>query len=80
MFWLAFIIVVLAIILVCKLFRISLSTICKLIINIVVGLLVIWLLNFIPGVDIPFTWWSGLIVGVFGLPGTIIMLVISFFI
>ena len=42
----------------------------------VVGIAVIFLLNLIPGVAIPLTWWTGLISGLFGIPGVIVLLVI----
>ena len=39
----------------------------------------IFLLNLIPGVAIPVTWWSALVTGIFGIPGAIGLLVLSFF-
>lgn len=63
-----------------KLLKFSLKTIIKIAINTLIGLVVVYLLNLIPGVDIPLEWWSGLIVGVFGVPGAIVLLIISFII
>lgn len=73
-------IIILVLFILFKILKFSLKTLIKLIINIVVGIIVIYLLNLIPGVEIPLEWWSGLIVGIFGIPGVIIMLIISFII
>ena len=62
--------------LVLKLLKCSIKTILKFVINAVVGIAVIFLLNLIPGVAIPLTWWTGLISGLFGIPGVIVLLVI----
>ena len=67
-------IVVVAIVL--KLLKFGFKTIIKFVINAVVGIAVIFLLNLIPGVAIPLTWWTGLISGLFGIPGVIVLLVI----
>ena len=40
---------------------------------------IIFLLNLIPGVEIPIVWWTGLLSGLFGIPGAVIALIISFF-
>lgn len=79
-FFICFLVIILVLIILAKIFKFTLKTIIKLVLNILIGLLVIWLLNYIPGVDIPFEWWSGLIVGFLGVPGAIIMLIVSFFI
>lgn len=62
--------------LVLKLLKCSIKTILKFVINAVVGIAVIFLLNLIPGVAIPLTWWTGLISGLFGIPGVIVLLVV----
>ena len=69
---------VLAIVL--KLFKFGFKTILKFVINAAVGIAVIFLLNLIPGVEIPIVWWTGLLSGLFGVPGAVISLIISFFI
>ena len=71
-------IVVVAIVL--KLLKFGFKTIIKLVINAAVGIGVIFLLNLIPGVEIPIVWWTGLLSGLFGVPGAVIALIISFFI
>ena len=70
-------IVVLAIVL--KLLKFSVKTILKFAINAVIGIALIFLLRLIPGVDIPITWWTGLVSGLFGVPGVIVLLILSFF-
>ena len=52
-------IVVLCIVL--KLFKVTFKTILKIAINAVIGVALIFLLNFIPGVNIPIVWWSALV-------------------
>ena len=69
---------VLAIVL--KLFKFGFKTIIKFVINAAVGIAVIFLLNLIPGVEIPIVWWTGLLSGLFDVPGAVISLIISFFI
>lgn len=69
--------IALAIILVAKfVFKISAKTITTLIINALVGLLVIWLINFVGLVSIPLNLITCLIVGIFGLPGVIVLVVL----
>ncbi len=71
-------IIVVAIVL--KLLKFGFKTIIKFVINAAVGIGVIFLLNLIPGVEIPIVWWTGLLSGLFGVPGAVIALIISFFI
>ena len=66
--------------LVLKLLKVSVKTILKVAINAAIGIGAIFLLNLIPGVAIPVTWWTALVSGLFGVPGVIVMLIISFFI
>lgn len=69
--------IALAIILVAKfVFKISAKTITTLIVNALVGLLVIWLINFVGLVSIPLNLITCLIVGIFGLPGVIVLVVL----
>ena len=70
-------IIVLAIVL--KLFKVGFKTILKIAINAAIGVGAIFLLNFIPGVAIPVTWWTALVSGIFGVPGVIVLLILSFF-
>lgn len=71
-------IIVVAIVL--KLLKFGFKTIIKFVINAAIGIGVIFLLNLIPGVEIPIVWWTGLLSGLFGVPGAVIALIISFFI
>ena len=71
-------IVVVAIVL--KLLKFGFRTIIKFVVNAAIGIGVIFLLNLIPGVEIPIVWWTGVLSGLFGVPGAVIALIISFFI
>ena len=71
-------VLVLAVVL--KLLKFGFKTILKFVINAAIGIGVIFLLNLIPGVEIPIVWWTGLLSGLFGVPGAVIALIISFFI
>ena len=62
--------------LVLKLLKVSIKGILGFIVNAAVGIALIFLLNMIPGVAIPLTWWTGFISGLFGIPGVIVLLVI----
>lgn len=66
-------------ILVLKLLRVSFKTILKIAINAAIGIGLIFLLNLIPNVAIPVNWWTALVSGVFGVPGVIVLLIVSFF-
>ena len=70
-------IVVLCIVL--KLFKVTFKTILKIAINAVIGVALIFLLNFIPGVNIPIVWWSALVAGIFDVVGVIVLLILNFF-
>lgn len=61
-----------------KLFRIGFKTIFKLLINAAIGIGAIFLLNLIPGVEIPIEWWTALLTGILGIPGALIALIVSF--
>ena len=73
------IVAVLVLMLVLKLLKFSFKTILKFAINAAIGIAIIFLLNLIPGVEIPIVWWTGLLSGLFGIPGAVIALIISFF-
>lgn len=59
-----------------KLFKATLKTIFTILVNAVIGGLAIWLLNFIPAVEIPLVWWTALLAGIFGVPAVIVMLIV----
>ena len=65
--------------LVLKLLKFSFKTIIKIVINAVIGVAAMFLLNLIPGVNMLIEWWTALITGLFGIPGVIVVLIISFF-
>ena len=62
--------------LVLKLLKVSIKGILGFIVNAVVGIALIFLLNMIPSVAIPLTWWTGLVSGLFGIPGVVVLLII----
>lgn len=66
-------------ILVLKLLKVSFKTILKVAVNAAVGIGLIFLLNLIPQVAIPVNWWTALVSGVFGVPGVLVLLIVSFF-
>ena len=66
---------------ICVVFRLlhfSVKVIIKLAINALVGCVILFLINLIPGVTIVLTWWKGLLVGLFGVPAVILFLILSF--
>ena len=75
----SYLLVGLILILLLKLFHFKVKTIVTILINIIVGGLVLFLINYIPGVNIAIDIWKSLAVGVFGLPAVIIILVLHFF-
>ena len=68
--------VIVLIALVLKLLKVSIKGILGFIVNAAVGIALIFLLNMIPGVAIPLTWWTGLVSGLFGIPGVVVLLII----
>ena len=62
--------------LVLKLLKVSIKGILGFIVNAAVGIALIFLLNMIPGVAFPLTWWTGLVSGLFGIPGVVVLLII----
>ena len=71
---------IIVLIIVLKLFKVSIKTILKVAISAAIGVAAIFLLNLIPNVAIPINWWTALISGIFGVPGVIVLLILSFFI
>lgn len=56
----------------------------KLLINALIGAVILFIFNFvfagllnISALAIPITWWSALVTGIFGVPGVIVLLIIS---
>ncbi len=64
-------------------FNVSLKTLGELLLNIVIGLIVLWLVNQFGGAigipNIPINLLTALIVGVFGLPGVIVLIILFYF-
>ncbi len=64
-------------------FNVSLKTIGELILNIVIGIIVLWLVNKFGGAlgipNIPINVITALVVGVFGLPGVIVLILLFYF-
>ncbi len=61
-------------------FRVNLKRIIELIINVILGIIVLWLINRFGGslgINIPVNIITGLVVGVLGLPGVIILLLLN---
>ena len=54
-----------------KLLKVSFKVLWKLLINALVGGVVLWLLNLIPGVDMPINWLTTIATGLFGVPAVI---------
>ncbi len=71
---------IIVLVIVLKLFKVGFKTIFKIAINAAIGVGAIFLLNLIPNVAIPITWWTALVSGFFGVPGVIVLLILSFFI
>ncbi len=71
---------IIVLVIVLKLFKVGFKTILKIAINAAIGVGAIFLLNLIPNVAIPITWWTALVSGIFGVPGVIVLLILSFFI
>ena len=59
------------------LFNLNLKKVVGLIINALVGMLVLWLINWTGLVSIPINIITCLVVGIFGIPGTIVLIVLA---
>lgn len=69
--------VILVLFIVLKLFKVSFRIIWKLLVNALLGGIVLWLFNLIPGVDIPINWLTTILTGFFGIPVAVILLIIG---
>lgn len=61
-------------------FKFGIKNIIKAIINILVGGVVLFIVNAIPGLSVPINVINSLIVGIFGLPGVIFVILYDLFI
>ncbi len=80
---LAFFIGVLLLAIVLKIIAFPIKRIIRFIINAILGGVLLYVINIFGasiGFTLDITWWSALIVGVFGIPGVIIVAIIQFLI
>ena len=71
--------VILILWLVLKLFKVSFKVIWKLLINALIGGVVLYLLNLIPGISMPINWLTTILPGIFGVPAVIVIFIVSLF-
>ena len=83
MLWWQGILVILGVILAAwvllKLFKVSFKIIWKLLVNALIGGLVLFVLNFIPGVNMPINWLTTILKGLFGVPAVLVIFIVSLF-
>ena len=83
MLWWQGILVILGVILAAwvllKLFKVSFKIIWKLLVNALIGGLVLFVLNFIPGVNMPINWLTTILTGLFGVPAVLVLFIVSLF-
>ena len=83
MLWWQGILVILGVILAAwvllKLFKVSCKIIWKLLVNALIGGLVLFVLNFIPGVNMPINWLTTILTGLFGVPAVLVIFIVSLF-
>ena len=83
MLWWQGILVILGVILAAwvllKLFKVSFKIIWKLLVNALLGGLVLFVLNFIPGVNMPINWLTTILTGLFGVPAVLVIFIVSLF-
>lgn len=83
MLWWQGILVILGVILAAwvllKLFKVSFKFIWKLLVNALIGGLVLFVLNFIPGVNMPINWLTTILTGLFGVPAVLVIFIVSLF-
>ena len=71
--------VILILWLVLKLFKVSFKIIWKLLINALIGGVVLYLLNLIPGISMPINWLTTILTGIFGVPAVLVIFIVSLF-
>ena len=83
MLWWQGILVILGVILAAwvllKLCKVSFKIIWKLLVNALIGGLVLFVLNFIPGVNMPINWLTTILTGLFGVPAVLVIFIVSLF-
>ena len=70
----------LVIVLLRLIFKFKIKTIVTLILNVLIGGIILYLINYIPGIDITIDIFKSIIVGSFGVPGVIFILIYHFFV
>lgn len=73
---LIFVAAVAVLVIILKLCKASFKLIIKIALNALLGGIVLFLINYIPSITIPITWWSVLLVGIFGIPAVMILIVV----
>ncbi len=71
--------IILAIVIVLRLLKASVKWILRFVINAVVGLAILYLLNFIPGIDVKLNWVTAIVTGIFGVPAAVLFVIVSYF-
>jgi inhibitor of the pro-sigma K processing machinery len=70
--------IALVVILLCKfLFHVDGSKLVGLIVNAIIGFAILWLINYTGLVSIPINIITALIVGIFGLPGVVVLIILA---
>jgi inhibitor of the pro-sigma K processing machinery len=70
--------IALVVILLCKfLFHVDGSILVGLIVNAIIGFAILWLINYTGLVSIPINIITALIVGIFGLPGVVVLIILA---
>ena len=75
------VIAVIAVFLILKLLTAPIRFAAKMLINALVGFLVLFLLNFVGGIvglSLGINWFNALIVGIFGAPGVVLLLLLKY--
>lgn len=73
----AFVVAIAIVLLILKLIGKSMKMIRTILINAIVGFIALFVLNLIPGIDLNYNWWSGLITGLLGIPGVVIVVILQ---
>ena len=71
--------VILILWLVLKLFKVSFKVIWKLLINALIGGVVLYLLNLIPGISMPINWLTTILTCIFGVAAVFVIFIVSLF-
>ena len=74
---LIFLAVVALIMIFLRIFHVGVKIIVRLLINALVGGLILFLINLIPGIDLPINIFTAVMTGIFGIPAVLVILIIS---